>query len=153
MTENLFTQVQAKAAELGFPFTTPEGIWALCYLLTARDETQHRRGAAEIVRLLYGVLRRDDTGERPNPEELYSLVVRAPQRGRGTKAARDQQALDDAWMFCIRGDFNTHAAALAKIERITLAAARKRVAKAERLTGIQLDRRGAFGRSSRRKDQ
>ncbi|UPY37031.1 hypothetical protein [Sediminicoccus sp. KRV36] len=149
----LLTRLRALAAELGPPFDSPHGQRALGMLLSAHTDAEHRRGAAEVALFLYRELARAlpprPASDPLNPAaRLGHLLISPPNPGAGTKPARDQQAIDDAWMLGLNTDFDTLARSLVKSDGVTLAAARRRLERAEKLTGLKAPRRLAFGRRS-----
>lgn len=154
----LVTRLRALAAELGPPFDSPRGQRALGLVLSAHTDAEHRRGAAEVAIFLYGEVLRGlppppASGPPSRVTRLGSLLLSPPNPGAGTKPARDQQAIDDAWMLGLNADFDTLARALAHGDGVTLAAARRRLERAEKLTGLKAPRRARFGRSSAKRDQ
>jgi len=158
MPDTLIARVHALKARLGPPFDSKEGFQRLAHLLAAHTEEEHRRAAAEVTMFLFRLVRKSGlpetfTSKGSAAAELESVLKRAPDRGAGKKPPRDQRALLDAsFMFSLAGDFTTHMRAMAACENITEAAARRRIEKAEKLTGFRLPRRAPFVVSSQKKD-
>jgi hypothetical protein len=145
--EALLSEAQRLAEQIGAPFAgSNRGVLALSFLLAATTEEEHRLGAAEVTDFLMWVAR----GGKPFSENrpcvdarlLPALIARPPRRGPGKKQPRTRQAMLDALTYCWseRGTLLVAINLLAQSEGITEAAARKRINKAERVSGIKLKR-------------
>lgn len=132
----------------------------IALLIAARTEEEHRFASARLLRF-FAMWARPDTAIEAQAsgrhhgtpiwgspavalETLVQLVERAPRPGPGRKPPRDQQAVLDAAYLEAATDFAAAVSALAKGQKITPAAARARLKRAERLTGIRRPRRRPF---------
>jgi hypothetical protein len=141
---SVLREAKELASRIGPPFSGDQrGERVLAYLMAATTDAQHRLGAAMIVRFLMRRLRGTTLSADVRYEDfdlLASLVFRAPRPGVGKKPPRLSQAILDAETYLPRSSLESAIGALAEAEQISRGAARQRIVKAERISGLELAR-------------